>query len=182
MHQPAYMGYHSFLQGFRAKVSYPTRLQVYELYNLKPFSLSNIGWAALARQAGKMLAVCVVCSFGSMMDITAVQVCTFLSQLHGLRVVVQDGLHVCWQATVCLFATAAASAAVAVSWLQCCIAHKNASRFLRKPSNCWCVQAELPQEIDADREVAAVGAANLSAGLLAGGGTGAHVILLAAIF
>ena len=50
------------------------RAQVYELYNLIPFSLSNIGWAALARQAGKMLTVCIVCSFGSTMDITAMQV------------------------------------------------------------------------------------------------------------
>lgn len=36
------------------------------------------------------------------------------------------------------------------------------------------LQAELTQEIDPDHEITAVGAANLAAGLLAGGGTGAH--------
>lgn len=49
-------------------------LQVYGLYNLVPFRWRAIGWAALARQLPKVATVCVVCSFGSTMDITAMQV------------------------------------------------------------------------------------------------------------
>jgi MFS superfamily sulfate permease-like transporter len=77
-------------------------LQVYRLYNLIPFTWSNIGWHALLRQAPTLLAVCIVCTFGVSMDILA-------------------------------------------------------------------VQAQLPYEIDADREMASVGAANVAAGLFTGG-------------
>ena len=80
-------------------------MQVYKLYNLVPFHWDNIGWAALLHQAPTLLAVCVVCSFGTSMDIMA-------------------------------------------------------------------VQAEVPHEIDADKEISVVGLANVAAGVFAGGGPG----------
>jgi hypothetical protein len=46
---------------------------VYQLYNLMPFAWSNIDWWALLHQFPTLLAVCVVCSFGTSMDIMAVQ-------------------------------------------------------------------------------------------------------------
>lgn len=48
-------------------------MQVYELFNLYPFAWSNISWASIARQVPKAIALALVCSFGSPMDIVAIQ-------------------------------------------------------------------------------------------------------------
>eukprot|EP00892_Ulva_mutabilis_P001349 jgi/Ulvmu1/11214/UM072_0051.1 len=47
--------------------------EVFRMFNLVPFSWGSIGWLALARQAPKLLALVVVCAFGTSMDIMAVQ-------------------------------------------------------------------------------------------------------------
>ena len=49
------------------------RVQVYALFNLVPFEWRNFGWLAMAHQLPTVLAVCIVCSFGTSMDIMAVQ-------------------------------------------------------------------------------------------------------------
>jgi sulfate permease, SulP family len=83
------------------------RVQVFGLFNLVPFSWSNIAWGAVLRQAPTAVAMLLVCCFGTPMDIMA-------------------------------------------------------------------VQAQVDFDIDSDYEVTTIGTANLAAGALAGGGTGAH--------
>jgi hypothetical protein len=48
-------------------------MQVYELYNLVPFGWNNISWMSIARQLPTAVALALVCSFGTPMDIAAVQ-------------------------------------------------------------------------------------------------------------
>lgn len=97
----------------RARRRAPTgsRVQVFRMFNLVPFSWGNIGWAALLRQGPKVLALLAVCAFGTSMDIMA-------------------------------------------------------------------VQAEAADEVDADWEVTSIGWANVLAGIVGGGGTGATATCL----
>ena len=83
---------------------------MYELFNLVPFSWSNISWISVVRQAPTAIALALVCSFGTPMDIVA-------------------------------------------------------------------IQAQVDYEIDSDYEASTIGYANLAAGLFAGGGTGAALVL-----
>jgi MFS superfamily sulfate permease-like transporter len=46
---------------------------VYKLFNLVPFAWNNFGWAAILHQTPTILALCIVCAFGTSMDIMAVQ-------------------------------------------------------------------------------------------------------------
>lgn len=48
-------------------------MQVYQLFNLVPFAWSNISWMSILRQAPTAVALALVCSFGTPMDIVAVQ-------------------------------------------------------------------------------------------------------------
>lgn len=48
-------------------------MQVYDLFNLFPFSWSNISWISILRQIPTAIALALVCSFGTPMDIVAVQ-------------------------------------------------------------------------------------------------------------
>jgi MFS superfamily sulfate permease-like transporter len=47
--------------------------QVFQLFNLVPFSFRNVAWGAVVHQAPTMLALVIVCAFGTSMDIMAVQ-------------------------------------------------------------------------------------------------------------
>lgn len=62
-------------QGRRNGTSTDTRdrVQVFKLFNLVPFAWGNIGWLALVAQAPKLLALVLMCAFGTSMDIMAVQ-------------------------------------------------------------------------------------------------------------
>jgi MFS superfamily sulfate permease-like transporter len=46
---------------------------VYGLFNLYPFAWNNIAWLAILRQIPTVIALALVCSFGTPMDIVAVQ-------------------------------------------------------------------------------------------------------------